>query len=439
MTCCAAARCVCVSRRMKVLGTGFFVAPGRILTCAHVIETAQTQPVPIEIGCGGQIYPGRIVVFLAKPYPDLALLQCDALQDHPCVYLHADIALHDSLYSYGYTDEYPKGDSATFEYEGPTDTDSGRLLKLKEGQVRPGLSGAPLLNLRTGGVCGIVKSTRDRNIDLGGRAVPITCIPSKYDLAALQQSYHQQNSDWLDCLNNEQRRLIPWHTAPSTNPFWRGSSELVGREDEIRRILEKLQAHSHCSIVGPSGSGKTLLLQELRRQVGSRFGWQDREICCLDFRLIGSLNELKQEIVEHLGGEKPNQVMNLLKHKPLQLLLLDNLGGMEIGNRGYDMRRWLRGLDQCHIRLVAVSNERLEILFRKDDPNRDSPFAGLDSSPIELLPLAPDICRQLVQQRLMGTSFQIAQFENLCSVPRQPRELLHQCAVRYEELRQRRS
>ena len=64
--------------------------------------------------------------------------------------------------------------------------------------------------------------------------------------------------------------------------------------------------------------------------------------------------------MEHLGGQ-PNQVMNLLKHKPLQLLLLDNLGGMEIGNRGYDMRRWLRGLDQCHIRLVAVSNERLEI------------------------------------------------------------------------------
>ena len=94
------------------LGTSFFVAPGRILTCAHVVETAQMQPVPIEIDCGGQTYQGRIVVFLAKPYPDLALLQCDALPDHPCVYLHADIALHDSLYSYGYTDQYPNGDSA---------------------------------------------------------------------------------------------------------------------------------------------------------------------------------------------------------------------------------------------------------------------------------------------------------------------------------------
>jgi S1-C subfamily serine protease len=76
-------------------GTGFLVAPGRILTCAHVVETAQTQPVSVEIGYGGQTYPG-LVVFLAKPYPDLALLQCDELQDHPCVYLYPDIALPDS-------------------------------------------------------------------------------------------------------------------------------------------------------------------------------------------------------------------------------------------------------------------------------------------------------------------------------------------------------
>lgn len=192
------------------LGTGFFVTPGRILTCAHVVETAQAQSVPVEISYGGRTYAGRMIVFLAKPYPDLALLQCDELPDHPCVYLHDGIALRDDLYSYGYTDEYPNGDSATFEYEGPTDTGSGSLLKLKEGQARPGLSGAPLLNLRTGGVCGVVKSTRGRDSDLGGRAVPVTAIPPECDLSALQQSYHQQNSHWLDCLNDEQRRRVPW-------------------------------------------------------------------------------------------------------------------------------------------------------------------------------------------------------------------------------------
>lgn len=311
-------------------------------------------------------------------------------------------------------------------------------MKLKQGQSRPGLSGAPLLNLRTGGVCGIVKSSRDRDSDLGGRAVPITCIPPEHDPAALQQSYHQQNGDWLGCLSDEQQRQVPWQTALSGNPFYGESPALLGREEELRRILEKLRANSHCSIVGPSGSGKTLLLQELRRQAKLQFGWRDQEICCLDFRQINSLNELKQGVLEHLGGEKSSEIRSLLRHKPLQLLLLDNLGGMETGSQGLKMRRWLRGLEQCHIRLVAVSNERLEILFHKDDPTRDSPFAGLDSSPIELPPLTPDFCRQLVQQRLAGTAFGIAQFETLCNGWRQPRALLSECAGRYEELRWRR-
>lgn len=420
-------------------GTGFWVAPGLLLTCAHVVETAQARSLPVEIARDGRTVSGRIVAFFAKPYPDLALLRCDELQNHPCVYLNPDIALRDSLYSYGFTDLQPNGDSATFEYEGPTDTGSGSLLKFKEGQSRPGLSGAPLLNLRTGGVCGVVKTSRDRDGDLGGRAVPITCVPPEHDLAALQQSYHQQNDDWLGCLSDEQRRRVPWQTAPSSNPFYGESPTLLGRNEELRRILEKLQANSHCSIVGPPGSGKTLLLQELRQQVKSQFKWRDQEICYLDFRQINSLNELKQGIVQHLHGERPNEIRSLLQHKPLQLLLLDNLGGMETGNQGLRMRRWLRGLEQCHIRLVAVSNERLEILFRKDDPTRDSPFAGLDSSPIELSPLAPAFCHQLVQQRLMGMAFDIALFEDLYSAPRQPRDLLHQCIARYEEPRQHRS
>jgi hypothetical protein len=312
-------------------GTGFWVAPGLLLTCAHVVETAQAQSLPVEIADVGQTVSGRIVAFYPKPYPDLALLRYDELPNHRCVYLNADIALQDSLYSYGYTDLQPNGDSATFEYEGPTDTGSGSLLKLKQGQSRPGLSGAPLLNLRTGGVCGVVKTSRDRDSDLGGRAVPITCVPPEHDLAALQQSYHQQNDDWLGCLSDEQRRRVPWQTAPSSNPFYGESPILLGREEELRRILEKLRANSHCSIVGPPGSGKTLLLQELQRQVKSRFGWRDQEICCLDFRQINSLNELKQGVVQHLGGERSNEIRSLLQHKPLQLLLLDNLGGMETG------------------------------------------------------------------------------------------------------------
>jgi hypothetical protein len=147
-------------------GTGFFVAPGFLLTCAHVVEAAHTHASPVEVRWDQRSWRSQIVTFLASPYPDLALLHIEDVQDNPCVYLHRDVNVGDDLYSYGYTDDYPNGDSATFEYEGPTGTEQP-LLKLKAGQARPGLSGAPLLNLHTGGVCGIVRTSRDRESDLG--------------------------------------------------------------------------------------------------------------------------------------------------------------------------------------------------------------------------------------------------------------------------------
>ena len=36
-----------------------------------------------------------------------------------------------------------------------------------------GFSGAPLLNRRTGAVCGIIRRTRNEETDLGGYAIPV--------------------------------------------------------------------------------------------------------------------------------------------------------------------------------------------------------------------------------------------------------------------------
>jgi ABC-type multidrug transport system fused ATPase/permease subunit len=260
-------------------GPGFFVAPGLILTCAHVVEAAQPNTKPVQVKWNGQNHTAKIQTCLAKPYPDLALL-CLDLQHHPCAYLYQEVSLRDPLYSYGYTDKYSNGDSATFEYEGPTDEEQ-TLLKLKEGQACPGLSGAPLLNLRTGAVCGIVKSTRDRSSDLGARAIPISTVLSRLsDLANLQQRFHQQDKRWLGCLTSEQWRWVPWKTAVVHNPFYGESPHLLGRSEEIRRIQEKLQAGNHCSIVGPHGSGKSLLLKEIIQQIPSWLGCQPYAVYC---------------------------------------------------------------------------------------------------------------------------------------------------------------
>ena len=98
---------------------------------------------------------------------DLALLRVD-LVAHPAVFLDSEAQPGDSCYCYGYSDEYPGGDPATLTCEGWSG-EQHEHLKLKMGQIRPGFSGAPLLNLRTGMVCGIMQRTRDRSTDLGGR------------------------------------------------------------------------------------------------------------------------------------------------------------------------------------------------------------------------------------------------------------------------------
>ena len=54
-------------------GTGFFVAPGLILTCAHVIKTVQPATTSIEVYWNGQLHPAQIMKTLSDL--DLALLQ----------------------------------------------------------------------------------------------------------------------------------------------------------------------------------------------------------------------------------------------------------------------------------------------------------------------------------------------------------------------------
>src|SRR5208337_2210317 len=56
-------------------GTGFFVAPGLVLTCAHVVEAAWPDKA-VDVDWAGKTIPGQIERehYRPKPGPDLALL-----------------------------------------------------------------------------------------------------------------------------------------------------------------------------------------------------------------------------------------------------------------------------------------------------------------------------------------------------------------------------
>jgi HEAT repeat protein len=181
-------------------GTGFFVAPGLILTCAHVVKA-------LTIGAAARIrwqqsdFATAELVQLVPNY-DLALLQCTPPNAAlPCVYLDEALQTGQELYFFGYPDrDFDNGCPVTGNCEGFTG-DVPPLIKFKQAQVRPGMSGAALLNRYTGKVCGMVKFTRDRSIDLGGGAIPTRVILEQFPhLREFQREFHQRDRRWQNLI-----------------------------------------------------------------------------------------------------------------------------------------------------------------------------------------------------------------------------------------------
>jgi hypothetical protein len=186
-------------------GTGFYVAPGLILTCAHVVKAFQPGTTA-QIAWQQQEEFAQAAVIERMSELDLALLQFSppANVKLPCVYLGEAFQPQDDLYTFGYPDSFPQGTSVTGLCEGSAVENNSPLIVFKSAQVRPGLSGSPLLNLNTGNVCGIVKFTRDRSIDLGGGAIPATVIFEQFPaLREQQRQFHGVDRRWSDLLESE--------------------------------------------------------------------------------------------------------------------------------------------------------------------------------------------------------------------------------------------
>ncbi|MCC3588086.1 serine protease [Microcoleus sp. PH2017_30_WIL_O_A] len=185
-------------------GTGFFVAPGLILTCNHVVSGNANKAA--EIGTQVQVRwqeqvtfaEAEVVKSVPNPY-DLALLKFDHPKKGklPCVRLSHNFASTDRLYLFGYPspeEDHPDGCPVTVNCEGIT---GEKHIKLKLGQIQPGMSGSALLNQETGMVCGIVKFTLDRSMPLGGGAVQAVEILRLFpELKDLQRQFHQNDKQW---------------------------------------------------------------------------------------------------------------------------------------------------------------------------------------------------------------------------------------------------
>ncbi|MER5473067.1 VMAP-related conflict system protein [Streptomyces sp. NPDC002685] len=197
-------------------GTGFFVAPGKVLTCAHAVGASQSdsgrrsavERVRVSWpggGCTG-VVTAHPAVHNGKglwPFPDLAVIELtEPVRDQLWVPLGDTMpAIGDRLYAAGYSTVYEKGEprlgGSTVEYEFPQAFDGHGVLKVKGGELAPGMSGGPLLVPGEGRVCAVVTTTRREGWPHGGLAVPVSAVRECFpDLWEENQHPHRHNSAW---------------------------------------------------------------------------------------------------------------------------------------------------------------------------------------------------------------------------------------------------
>jgi hypothetical protein len=169
-------------------GSGFFVAPGWVLTCAHVVHGPLRRNRDLVFAVRGkEVNDGipvkaRLESWLSEPsagkvsaQEDLALVRLLDDVEHECVWLADRSAQHlGPVIAYGYRPDPPDSPvsravpwSAHAEIN-VRDDDYGLCFK-PDTDFPPGVSGGPLLDQATGAVVGLIKARRTTTY--GGLAV----------------------------------------------------------------------------------------------------------------------------------------------------------------------------------------------------------------------------------------------------------------------------
>jgi Trypsin-like peptidase domain len=194
-------------------GTAFFVAPGYAVTAAHVVGGG--DGLPVQLSEGTHSWHGHVVdvrpavgeIDDATLYaaPDIALVEIDDGPEHACALLGRQFPEGEArVIARGYTRTFNEvtvtAETETFRLTGILETsDPGcTLLKLGLGEVTQGMSGAPVLELATGDVIGMLRTSRQLGSNLGGWVVPADLLrrqwPDEVDLG--NDRFHQHDSRW---------------------------------------------------------------------------------------------------------------------------------------------------------------------------------------------------------------------------------------------------
>jgi len=284
-------------------GTGFFVTPGHVLSCAHVVAGAPE----VRLWWNGEILPVNTVRTIPEQrgtsyfhdLPDLALLTTDA-RDHPWVALGEEPRPRTRVIARGFSLDTPFPgmalDIRPLDIAGPVTEPAGPVaepgcLNVAGGPIPEGMSGGPVVDEETGLVCGLVKASRGSDVALGGWVISVRALRRHLPELVTENAAHP--GPWRALLDPPQdpqslgfyhRKLAelgirrPEHeTSPELREraFWTRASgrpapalelyrELVAREPESYNpvaLLDRFAVAELLSELGEAAESRRLLAE----------------------------------------------------------------------------------------------------------------------------------------------------------------------------------
>ncbi|MEU1969689.1 trypsin-like peptidase domain-containing protein [Micromonospora sediminicola] len=167
-------------------GSGVWVAPGFVVTCAHLVPDGADSAV--EVRWRDQVLRGTVTDQVpAEPghlglwaYPDLALVEVADPPEHPCAWLSESVP-HDAapLTAFGHSAKLGEGlrpAAVEGRFSGWHLFGHGRNWQFTGNEIAPGMSGGPVLDTRGGAVCAIVTTTVAEDTDRGGYLAPVAAL-----------------------------------------------------------------------------------------------------------------------------------------------------------------------------------------------------------------------------------------------------------------------
>jgi tetratricopeptide (TPR) repeat protein len=414
-----------------VVGTGFVVDNGLILTCAHVIAAAKGKPgdaIQIALHFDDKPFDAHIVPewWRDPDAEDVAVLQPieplpKSVQALPLGLAKASRG-HE-FYSRGYrlADQFPQGLDAEGRIQSLTTHHGQLVLQLLTNQIDQGMSGAPIFNTQTQRVIGMAnffwETSRHADGWLAG-AVPAETLNAICDALILHPP--QAIDDYLAAVR-EYCANLPYLTLHDIRPprtldevYVPLKARQQSRKDENQpkeepkdvegetlqfqplSIAEVMQSHDapHVLILGEPGAGKSTLLRQMAERA-----WDAPQAIGLSEPYLPLLVPLRQLVMGDGSLEKRLShalvsEMSLAHDLPEDylvqwpqltdahwLILLDALDEVPDSERAH-LIQWLKG------QLQNLREHRVVVTSRSTGYKDD--FASLAFGQYDLLPFTPE-------------------------------------------------